>query len=71
MNYDVVSSIINHGITNCMQVEAANFPLLMVENKFSSKEDKYKVRFRSMSLPYPGVEKYNMCLLFTAHGDVL
>lgn len=43
MNYDVVSSIINHGITNCMNVEAQNFPVLMVENSFTAKEDKYKV----------------------------
>jgi hypothetical protein len=44
INYDVVSSIVNHGVTDCMQLEAQNFPLMMVENMFTSNEDKYKVR---------------------------
>lgn len=45
MNYDVVSSIIDYGISSCMRVDANDFPILMVENSFASKEDKYKVFF--------------------------
>ena len=46
IDYDIVSSIIDHGVSHCMNIESQYFPIMMIDNMFTSNEDKYKVCLR-------------------------
>ena len=43
VDFDVLSSVISHGIENCMRLETRDFPLMMVENAITTAEQRYKV----------------------------
>lgn len=47
VNWDAVESILQHGLNNCMRINATEFPLLFAESYFNTLANKAKVKIQS------------------------